>query len=80
MAKFRVSNVHKVFLQIKKFLFALFNATAESVNCSLFLKHLKNIFEISVIKTNFIKHIENLPQHLSQKHIGDIIYRLPTTL
>ena len=31
-------------LQFKKFLFVLFNPTAESVNCSLFLKNLEKHF------------------------------------
>ena len=35
----KIHGVHKVLLQFKKSLFALFNATAESVNCSLFLKN-----------------------------------------
>ena len=54
----------------KTSLFVLFNATAESVNCSLFLKNLEKHF-CNVTGKNFVKHIENLPQHLSEKCIGD---------
>ena len=56
----------------KNYFFVWLNFTAESVNCSLFLKNLeKNIFAIRLTKNNFVKHIENLPQHLSEKFIGD---------
>ena len=55
------------------------------MNCSLFLKNLEKHFcdltykkNSSTIekhfcdtKYNFVKHIENLPQHLSEKFIGD---------
>ena len=64
--------VDKVFLQFKKFLFALFNPTTESVNCSLFLKNLEKHFcDLTYKKKKFVKDIENLPQHLSEKFIGD---------
>ena len=55
---------------IKKDLFFLFNAAAESANCSLLKKSTK-VFLVFVYKKNFVKHIENLPQHLSEKFIGD---------
>ena len=32
----KIHGVHKVSLEVKKSLFVLFDATAESVNCSLF--------------------------------------------
>ena len=60
-----------VFLQLKKSLFVWFNATAESVDCSLFLKNLEKHFCNLTFKKNFVKHIENLSQHLSEKFIGD---------
>ena len=64
--------VDKVLLQFKKFLFVLFNPTTESVNCSLFLKNLEKHFcDLTYKKKNFVKDIENLPQHLSEKFIGD---------
>ena len=48
------------------------NFTAESVNCSLFVKNLeKYLCNSTYKKKNFVKHIENLPQHLSEKFIGD---------
>ena len=57
---------------LKNYLFVLFNFTAESVNCSLFLKNLeKTLLQFDLQKKNFIKHIENLPQDLSEKFIGD---------
>ena len=50
----------------------MFNPAAESVNCSLFLKNLEKHFcYLTYKKKNFIKHTENLPQHLSEKFIGD---------
>ena len=52
-------------------LFVLFNATAESVNYSVFLKNLETHFCNLTCKKNFVKRIENLPQHLSEKLIGD---------
>ena len=59
-------------LQFKKFLFVVFNPTAESVNCSFFLKNLgKHFRDLTYKKKNFVKHIENLPQRLSEKFVGD---------
>ena len=65
--------VDKVMLQFKKLLFVLFNPTAEYVNCSLFLKNLEKHFcDLTYKKKKlFVKHIENLPQHLLEKFIGD---------
>ena len=50
------------------------NATAESVDRLLLLKNLEKHFCNLTFKKNFVKHIENLPQHLSEKFI-DIAYR-----
>ena len=55
----------------KSSVFVMFNATAEYVNYSL-LKNVKTHFCNVICKKNFVKHIENLPQHLSA-----IVYRLP---
>ena len=52
----------------KKSFIVLFNATTESVNYSVFWK--KRFCNLTY-KKNFVKHIENLPQHLSEKFIGD---------
>ena len=42
------------------------------MNCSLFLKNLEKTFlQFDLQTKNFVKHIENLPQHLSEKFIGD---------
>ena len=50
----------------------MFNPMAESVNCSLFFKILEKHFcDLTYKKKNFLKHIESLPQHLSEKFIGD---------
>ena len=55
----------------KNYFFVWLNFTAESVN-SLFLKNLEKTFlQCDLQKKNFVKHIENLPQHLSEKFIGD---------
>ena len=56
---------------LKTSLFVLFNATAESVNCSFFLKNLETHFCKCDLQKNFVKRIANLPQHLSEKFIGD---------
>ena len=56
----------KSFCNFKKS-FVLLNATAESVNCSLFLKNLEKHFCDLTYKKNFVKHIKNL----SQKFISD---------
>ena len=49
---------------LKTSLFDLFNAAAESVNCSFFLKNLeKHVCNLTCI--------EDLPQHLLEKFIGD---------
>ena len=66
---------HTVFLRcccnLKTSLFVLFNATAESMNRSLFLKNLETHFCNVTCEKNFVKTIENLAQHLSEKFIGD---------
>ena len=55
----------------KNYFFVWLHFTAESVNCSLFLKNaVKNILQFDLQKKNFVKHIKNLPQHLSEKFIG----------
>ena len=69
MEKFTVSI--KSCCNLKKSLFVVFNPMAESVNCSLFFKILENHFcDLIKKKKNFVKHIENLPQHLSEKLLG----------
>ena len=56
----------------KIYFFVWLNFTAESVNCSLFLKNLEKTFlQFDLQKKNFVKYIKNLPQHLSEKFIGD---------
>ena len=68
----KIHGIDKVLLQFKKSLFVLFNATAESVNCSLFLTNLEKHFcDLTYKKKKFVKHIENLPQHSSEKFIGN---------
>ena len=68
----KIHGVDKVLLQFKKSLFVLFNPTAESVNCSLFLKNLEKLFcDLTYKQKSCAKHIENLPHHLSGKFIGD---------
>ena len=68
----KIHGVDKVLLQFKKSLFVSFEPTAKSMNCSLFLKNLeKHFYDLAYKKKSFVKHIENLPQHLSEKFIGD---------
>ena len=77
----KTHGVHKVLLQFKKSLFVLFNATVECLNSSLILKNfVKTFLQLDLCEKNFVKHIENLPQHLSKKFIRDIIDRLPISL
>ena len=61
----------KACYNVKKSLFVLFNAAVEFVNCSLILKNLEKAILQFDLPKNFVKHIENLPQHLSKKFIGD---------
>ena len=58
-------------LQFKNISLVLFHATAESVNCSVFWKNLERHFCNVTCTKNFVKRVENLPQHLSEKIIGD---------
>ena len=62
----KIHGIHKVLLQFKKSLLILFYTTAETANCYLLKtlgKHFCNL--IYKKQKNFVKHIENLPQHLS---------------
>ena len=54
----------------KNYFFVWLNLTAESVNCFLFLKNPERTFLQFDLQKNSVKHIENLPQHLSEKFIG----------
>ena len=56
---------------LKKSIFVVLNPTAESVNCSLFLKNVEKHCDLTFKNKNFVKHTENLPQYLSEKFIGD---------
>ena len=68
----KIHGVDIVLLQFNKSLFVVFNPTAESINCSFFFKNLENHFcDLTYKKKNFVKHIENLPQYLSEKFVGD---------
>ena len=67
----KIHGIHKVLLQFKKSLFVLFNAPAESLDCSLFLKNEEKHFCNLTYRKNFFRHIENLSQHSSEKFIGD---------
>ena len=55
----------------KKSIIVLFNATAESVNYSVFWKNLQKRFCNLTYTKNFVKRIENLPHHLLEKFIGN---------
>ena len=55
----------------KNYFFVRLHFSAESVNCSLFLKNLEKTFLQLDLQKKTSKHIENLPQHLSEKFIGD---------
>ena len=55
----------------KNYFFVWLNFTAESVICSLLKNLVKTFLQFDLQTKNFVKHIENLPQHLSEKFIGD---------
>ena len=61
----------KIAVIFKNYFFVYLNFMAESVNCSLVLKNLEKTLLLFDLQKNFVKHIENLPQHLSGKFIGD---------
>ena len=64
----------KVCYNLKNIL--LRNATAKSVDWSIFLKNLEKRF----CNLTYKKHIENLTQHLSEKFIGDNLSIRPTDI
>ena len=66
-----MEKIHGLDAISKKSLFVLFNATAESVNCSFFFEKSRKTFLQLTCKKNFVKHIENLSQRLSEKFIDD---------
>ena len=72
----KIQGVDKVLLQFKKFLFVLFNPTAESVNCSLLLKNLeKHIRDLAYKKK--IEFFNTLKiYHIYRINLSAIIYRL----
>ena len=62
----------KTCCNLENYFFVLHNFTTESVNCSLFLRNIEKTFlQFALRKKNFVKHIENLPQQLSGKFIGN---------
>ena len=66
----------------KKYIFVLLNATAESLNCSVFLKNVKKKFlqfDVQKKKISPLELIEKLPQHLSQ-NFSAMIRRLSILL
>ena len=64
----------------KNYFFVWLNFTAEFVNCSLFLKNLEKAFLQFDLQKNFVKYIENLPQHLSEKFISDNLWIIDIAL
>ena len=73
MAKFTVSIV---FLQFKKSHFVAFNLTAESVNCSLFLKNLEKHFCDLTCKKNTSSNTLKIHRNNYRKNLSVKIYRL----
>ena len=76
----KIHGVHKVLLQFIKSLFVLFDATAESVNCSLFLKSLEKHCSDLTYKKNFVRHILKIYRNIYWKNSTAIIYRLSILL
>ena len=69
----KIHGVLYVLVQLKKSLFVIFNAAAESVNCSIYLENLEKHFCNLTYryKKKFVKHVENLLQRLSEELIAD---------
>ena len=62
----------RIIVILNNYFFVLLNFTAKSANCFLFLKNLEKTFwKFDLQNKNFVKHINNLSQHLSEKLIGD---------
>ena len=74
-----IENIHRVSkVCLKTSLFVLFNATAESVNCSL-LKNLETHFCNMTCKKS-LSNTLNIYRNIYRKVLSAIIYRLPTSL
>ena len=75
----RIHGVDKVLLQFKKFFFVLFNATAESVHCSLFLKNLEKHFCDLTYMNKTSSNTLKIYRNIYRKNLSAIIYRLLTS-
>ena len=67
-------------LQLKNSLFVLFNPTAESVHCSLFLKNLEKRFCDLTYKNKASSNTLKNYRNIYRKNLSAIIYRLPISL
>ena len=76
MAKFTVST--KSFCNLKNL--SLFNPTAESVNCSLFLKNLEKHFCDLTYKKKTSSNTLKIYRNIYRKNLSAIIFRLPISL
>ena len=76
----KIHGVDKDLLQFKKSLFGLFNPTAESVNCSLFLKNLENTVVISLTRKKTSSNTLKFYRNIYRKNLSAIIYGLPISL
>ena len=76
----KIHGVDKVLLQFKKSLFVLFYPTAESVNCSLFLKNLEKHFYDLTFKKKASSNTLKIYRNIYRKNLLAIIYRLPISL
>ena len=71
--------VPEVLLQVKTFLFVLFNASPESVNSFFFLKNLETHFYKRFAKKTSLNAL-NIYRNIYRKNLSAIIYRLPISL
>ena len=59
----------------KNYFFVWLNFTAESVNCSLFLKNLEKHFCNSTYKQKTLSNTSKIYSHIYRKNLSAIIYR-----
>ena len=74
----KMHGVPKVLLQFKNISFYFIQCHGRVMNCSFSLKNLETYFctvtckkKIVKVLVKLVKTIDNLPQHLSEKFIGD---------
>ena len=67
----KIHDVCKLLLQFNKISFCFVGCHDRVSKLLSFEKSRKTFLQFDLRKKNFVKHIENLKQHLSEKLIGD---------